>query len=326
MRILVVGATGFIGRHLVRSLHQDGHTVFSLIRNKKKFDQLALPGKALFFNSSMTQFLGTAENEGIEVVVHCAGMLFSFKEKDYYDINSEWTKELIHLLSTHYSHRRIKFIFLSSVSAHGPSASFAMSDDRPLSHYGKSKLLAEKFLRHSLPSAWTLCIVRPPIVIGPEDSAFNEIYQLVKMRFTPYPGLGGLKKIYSFIGVFDLVDYIKKMIYTQKELLVGPYYPANPCPITYRELINEIKRTLGIGLTVSLPIPYVMLEFICYFYAAYYYLSGGKVLSSLTKDKLQEMMASEWIFSSPELDKSLDFMQSNYVENLEVIFKKTLAI
>ena len=147
MKILVTGSTGFLGSHLCELLKQSGHEVYAQARNEKKFQQFKVQGRFVKgdLETEKANHWVSKLPEDLDTVIHAAGIVHSFKEGAFYKINTEGTKQLIEDLKIKYP--KLHFIFLSSLSAAGPSLQSPVNEktiEEPVSHYGRSKLLAEK--------------------------------------------------------------------------------------------------------------------------------------------------------------------------------------
>ena len=101
---------------------------------------------------------------GSHTVIHLAGVTKALRSEDYYTGNVRATEQLAHAVAG----RGIRLVHVSSLAAIGPaSAGVPLAEDadpHPLTHYGRSKLDAERVVRDLVPDA---VIVRPPVVYGP---------------------------------------------------------------------------------------------------------------------------------------------------------------
>src|SRR5262249_7296698 len=136
-------------------------------------------------------------------VVHMAGVTKSLRNEDFYRVNADGTRALAAAAANAGVKR---FIHCSTLSAAGPisGARPLVEEDppAPVSHYGRSKLAGEEALRHEA-GRMAVTIVRPPIVYGPRDKDFFEVFKMAGRGLSLSPGLFG-KKRYSLIHVEDL--------------------------------------------------------------------------------------------------------------------------
>lgn len=198
-RILVTGATGFIGSHLVERLLKEGHEVWALVRRKG----LLPHGVNVLYGDLVTGELPPLR--GFDHVFHLAALTRAVVTDDYYRVNFLGTKRLVEKLLEEGGVKG-KFVFLSSLSAQGPTSGLKPSTEEdppsPVSPYGKSKLQAEEFLQ-GLSDKLEILIIRPSIVYGPRDTYMLEFFRLIKKGFLPL-----LKKDQrlSLCYVADLVE------------------------------------------------------------------------------------------------------------------------
>jgi nucleoside-diphosphate-sugar epimerase len=210
MRVLVTGATGFVGQHLTSQLEELGHEVFVLVRNPKKLEKDFPVDRVVKIDlktASPQKIQSKLPNE-LDCVIHTAGIVHSFSTQDFYEINTNATLNLYKSLN-----KNVHFIFLSSLAASGPSKTnkelTEADPTHPVSDYGRSKLKAEKELldlnQSSLSSTAKLSILRPPMVVGPGDQGVLEIVKMIQSGIVITTGKAGVEKRYSYVSVYDLV-------------------------------------------------------------------------------------------------------------------------
>ena len=319
MKVLVTGSTGFVGSHLCERLEKEGHEVFALARNQKKFKQFKVPGKLV---------LGTLEHdkahswvdqlpEDLDAVIHTAGVVHSFDKTIFERVNTKATEQLIDDLIPLYPN--LKFVFISSLAASGPShEKIEINEEKPLSPpslYGKSKKRAEEILNQKTPKGWDVVTIRPPMVIGPRDPAVLDIFKMIESRLVLMAGMDGPRKLYSFVCVHDLVEVIFKAMIT-KGLKGQSFFASYPAIVSQSELINEIKKQMNKkALHLRMPMPFISA-------VAHVMSNINKVTSidfRLTPDKLHELEPEAWICSGK---KASDVLGVEYKWNLE----KTIGI
>jgi nucleoside-diphosphate-sugar epimerase len=211
MKILVTGASGFVGNFLLAALRDAGHEVRAASRSRIErwgVDCVLAPelGPDADWGHALL---------GVDAVVHLAGRAHvpsknadAETEKIYFRINTEGTRALAEQAAA----AGVKqFVFLSSCHAVATESGEILNAEttpRPVSAYGRSKLEAERAAREALLNtacAWT--ILRPPLVYGRGNKAnFGLLLKLVSSGI-PLP-LGSVRNRRSFIYVENLVDVI----------------------------------------------------------------------------------------------------------------------
>ncbi len=147
MRVLVTGGSGFVGSHLIERLRERGDEVVSLAKEAANRELLAGLGVETVIGDLNNGIDPVPLLDRVEVVFHLAGVTRARATDDYYEGNHRATKRLIeHCIRHGRSVRR--FVYVSSQAAAGPSLDGRPVDERipcrPVSHYGRSKMLAEK--------------------------------------------------------------------------------------------------------------------------------------------------------------------------------------
>lgn len=318
MKILVTGASGFVGSHLCQRLLKEGHTVYGLVRTPSKM-KLAHTNLILIQGDLNLPILTWAKNlpNDLDCCVHTAGIVHSYLRDEFLQVNALGTKYLIESLKILYP-LKLKFILISSLAAAGPVNLGEKKDesqiDFPVSLYGRSKKEAENILRDNAPKQWQCSIVRPPMVIGPGDVAVLDIFKMVKSRLIILPGINSKIKEYSFVCVIDLVETITRLLNSNDSLL---FYSSFPKIITFKDLIKEIQRQMKLTWIIYLPVPLFIVRFLSYILNFIYHLKNHNL--RLTPDKIYELEAMAWTCDSK---KSEQLLSQTYRYDLQ----KTVSI
>ncbi|MFT6070916.1 MAG: nucleoside-diphosphate-sugar epimerase [Bacteriovoracaceae bacterium] len=316
MKILVTGATGFVGSHLVDLLEKNGHELYCLVRSPAKAQEFKIKGRLIEGSLSSHQENPWVASlpEDLEAVVHTAGIVHSTNTDDFYKVNTHCTLQLGNDLIGRYP--KLKFILISSLAAAGASEN-EITEDRtedPLSEYGKSKLAAEQIVKDHLPKDWEKTIIRPPMVIGPRDPAVLDVFKMVKSGFVPGVGLGAGEKSYSFVCVFDLIRTIELALQTTS-LETQVYFSSYPKAIRFNSLLASIASHLERKKPFIVPLPTGMVQLV------------SKIIpklapkARLTEDKLKEIIPKAWHCCS---EKSIKDLGQSYEWNLDRTIEVTL--
>ncbi|MFZ5912987.1 MAG: NAD-dependent epimerase/dehydratase family protein [Pseudomonadota bacterium] len=161
----VTGATGFLGRYLVRALASQGWRVRILARRFPVHEQFSgLEMEVVPGDLSSVESLG-ALVRGADLVVHAAGLVKARKAADFHRVNVEGTAKLVAALNT--SGQAARLLLVSSMAAREPQ----------LSAYAASKRQAEDVLRQNLAPRHDWIILRPCAVYGPWDMEILPLFR-----------------------------------------------------------------------------------------------------------------------------------------------------
>ena len=213
MKVLVTGASGFVGSALCEHLIERGLTTTGIVRH---FPANPVPGVDYQIVSDLSKSkLWKEILAGVDVVVHCAARAHVMRDSEidplavYREVNVEGTR---YLAEQAVSYGIKRFIYISSIKVNGEGTSEQpfKADDIPAPEdaYGISKWEAEQVLQKIVcNSKLEIVIIRPPLVYGPEVRAnFFKLMRLVKSGL-PLP-LGAINNSRSFVALDNLVDLI----------------------------------------------------------------------------------------------------------------------
>ena len=220
MKFLVTGSSGFVGSNF-----------------KKYFD-----------NKSIRELHRGEEfpNHGEEVVIHLAGKAHDLKNtssaQEYYQVNTELTKKAFDAFLA--SNAKV-FMTLSSVKAVADEVQGELTEElnpNPITHYGKSKLLAEQYiLSKDIPLGKRVYILRPCMIHGPGNKGnLNLLYKLVSKNI-PWP-LGAFENKRSFCSIDNLMYVLRELI-EREDIPSGVYNVADDESISTNELIRLIAQS-----------------------------------------------------------------------------------
>jgi nucleoside-diphosphate-sugar epimerase len=223
-RVLLTGATGFVGKHLLSDLKSHGFDVqiLNLRTVHSKFD---------FRNT--------------DTLIHLAGKAHDLKNtsspSEYYETNYELTKDVYNAFIA--SEVR-KFIFMSSVKASADEVPEILKESdkaKPMTHYGKSKRMAEEFiLRQTLPEGKSFFILRPCMIHGPGNKGnLNLLYKLIS-KGIPYP-LAAFENKRSFLSIENLCFVVLELL-ERDDIPSGIYNVADDEALSTNALIKLIAK------------------------------------------------------------------------------------
>ena len=239
MKILISGASGFIGTNLTSYLtgNLPGVDFYCLVRRKKGMQ------KEILWEDLLSSGL-----KDIDAVIHLAGLAHDTKNSQddsaYDRVNFELTKMLY---DWYLKTNARKFIYVSSVKAIADSVTGILTEDakpNPLTAYGKSKLRAEEYIQQLSLGVTnkSFYILRPCMVHGPGNKGnLNLLYKFVE-KGLPYP-LGAFVNKRSFLSI-DNFNFICRELLT-KEVASGAYNLADDDALSTQELFGIIARSIG---------------------------------------------------------------------------------
>lgn len=239
--IALTGATGFIGRRLLRLLPAKGYRLRVLLRRPGEIPTEA--ASAAIGDLAAPHSLHEALR-GAEIVVHSAGLAHAMSgrpEDDFRLVNTEATLALARA-AERVGVRR--FVFLSSIRAQaGPSAAGVLTEatpPAPTDAYGRSKLAAEEGLA-GLTLDWVA--LRPVLVYG--EGVKGNMAALVCLARSPLPlPLGGLQGRRSLLSVDNLVAAVEAVIGAPSPLR-RPLIVADEDALTVSEMVAALRSGLG---------------------------------------------------------------------------------
>lgn len=263
MKILLTGATGFIGRHLVPLLHSQGHILVMPVRRP----DIKIAGHATYYLRDFDDNgAWSALMQGVDVLIHLAGRAHVLKEEQgdptqlFQQANVDFPMRLARIAALNQVKR---FVFVSSIGVMGPARTKPFSVENqpdPIEPYAKSKWLAECMLTEfSQQQGLELVVVRPPLVYGPgAPGNFGRLLSLAKLRI-PLP-FGAVHNQRSFISVQNLADFLR-LCAEHSDAAGQTFLVCDGQDISTTELLTKIRRQLGRPIWL-LPVPVSWLRWI----------------------------------------------------------------
>ncbi|MEQ8474386.1 MAG: NAD-dependent epimerase/dehydratase family protein [Marinoscillum sp.] len=249
MRILVTGANGFLGSHIIDKSLSKGHETYALVRKGSDTSNLShLRGfKAVVIDYSNIDSILKILNElpKFDLFIHNAGLVKSYTFDGYKKVNIDLTEKITQAIKKciHYN-ENLKFAYVSSLAALGP-----IGNGGPASNYGRSKLMAEGIVTRS---GLNYNIFRPTGIYGTRDVQFVPLIKAVKKGI--YPLMTSRHHKMTLINAQDVAENILECsIQHSKEIIHledGHVYEHKDLKAILESILN--KKTFN--LKVSKPI------------------------------------------------------------------------
>lgn len=309
--VLVTGASGFIGRHMVRRLIELGYRVSCLVRATSLIDELRSAGAQLVTGDvTDTAVIGRAlAVSQASIVFHLAGLTKALRADDFLRVNAGGVESVAAACADRTD--KPVLVVVSSLAAAGPCAvgrpRVESDAPTPVSAYGCSKLAGEQATARYA-GVVPISIVRPPIVFGPGDRAILEMFRpIARWGIHAVPGRG--EQRFSLIHVADLVEGL--LLAAEKGERLHPnglpgqgvYFMAMEDELTYTELGQAMAIALEKkrATVVHLPGPLVKLVGLCGD-------AMGRIRQRpawINSDKMTEALAGSWTCSSAKASTQL---------------------
>jgi nucleoside-diphosphate-sugar epimerase len=230
--ILLTGASGFIGQNIIKELQNKSLNILLCSRafgfDYKKID---------------TNYI---DKESVKTILHLAGINHDLKKTsnsdEYYQVNTELTKKVFDAFLA--SNAKV-FITLSSVKAVADEVEGELTEDHistPITHYGKSKLLAEQYITSKqIPKGKRVYILRPCMIHGPGNKGNLNLLNKLVSKGIPWP-LGSFDNKRSFCSIDNLMFIIKELIEVDY-IPSGVYNVADDETLSTNDVISILAKS-----------------------------------------------------------------------------------
>lgn len=249
MKILVTGATGFLGGHLVEELVAKGYSVRALVRRTSNTAPLRELGVEMIEGDiTKPETLGPA-TRGVDVVVHLAAYYTFFGKKELYElVNVKGTRWLA---EASLKNNVDRFIYCSSTEAIGPVKNPPADETTPLNpqfEYGRSKAKAEAEVKALAEKGLKYTIIRPSGIYGPrnvDDVSYWFITSYANRGLASLVKIGTGETLIQFAHVKDVVQGF--MLALEKNVAVNQTYIITEDKwYTYNQVYEILYELTGI--------------------------------------------------------------------------------
>ncbi len=299
MKILVTGASGFIGSFIVEEALRRGMETWAAVRgsSSKQF----LQDDRIHFIELNLQSQDDLERQlsghQFDYVVHAAGVTKCLKKDDFYRVNTEGTKNLVRAIMALKMPLQ-RFVYISSLSIYGaireqqPYQPIREDDTpQPNTHYGKSKLEAERWL-DSLAAppttSFPYVVLRPTGVYGPRERDYFLMAKSIKQHSDF--AVGFKQQDITFVYVLDVVQAV--FLACEKGKTGRKYFLSDGEVYQSTTFSDLIREELGHPWWIRIKAPIWVLRMITFLGDKWGHLTGK--ISALNNDKYYILKQRNW--------------------------------
>ena len=276
-KILITGASGFIGSFIVEEALRRGMEVWAAVRrtsSRKYLTDNRINFIELDF-SSKDQLKRQLDGKDFDYVVHAAGVTKCLDISDFKRMNTQGTRNLVDaLIELQVPIKR--FVFLSSLSVYGavhekqPYVEITENDcPRPNTAYGKSKLEAERYL-DSIGNDFPYIILRPTGVYGPRERDYFLMAESIKKHIDF--AVGFKQQDITFVYVLDVVQAV--FLALDRGMSGRKYFLSDGEVYRSTDFSDLLKKEMGVKWMLRIVAPVWVLRVVTYF---------GEKISHITK-------------------------------------------
>ncbi len=260
MKVLVTGASGFLGGWVAELLSKQNHDVRVLVRktsNKKHLESL---DRIEFAEGAVEDADAVAKAvEGVDAIIHSAGLVKAKDDDEFHRVNVQGTRNLIAAAKRSDAKLR-RFVQVSSLEVSGPSRDgkpVPVEQEDPCTAYGRSKKAAEKAVLEAK-SDLPITILRPGAIYGPRDTEILDAFKSVSRGLMPT--ISGGKALGVFVYGPDCAAACIKAV--DADVPSGSIYFVvdRTGPMTQKEFLETVEKALGKRALVRLSLPAGLLK------------------------------------------------------------------
>ncbi|OAV64826.1 dTDP-4-dehydrorhamnose reductase [Bacteroidales bacterium Barb4] len=315
-KILITGASGFIGSFLVEEALRRGYEVWAAVRSTSDLSRLPdgyvrllvdLPFHDAEALAERLREIAGKEGRAWDYVIHNAGLTKAVRKQDFFRVNAEYTRNLTEALAIACPPK--KFLLMSSLSSCGAGDEKTFrpirldNPQRPNTVYGQSKLAAENYVQSQ--SSFPYIILRPTGVYGPGDKDY--LIEIKSIRAGFDFAIGFTPQRITFIYVKDLAS-VAFLALEKEKVRNREYFVADGDVYTDASFARMIQEVVGKKHVFHARIPLVLARLACLCSEGIGRLTGKSM--TLNSDKYIILKQRNWICDVAPLREELAFTPS----------------
>lgn len=307
-RVLITGATGFIGQHLAEHMIGRVGALSCLVRKTANTGLLTTCDVQLIGGDVTDLESVQRALNNVDVVFHLAGAISALNKQTMFRVNTGGTGNVVTAAA------RVdtppKLIYVSSMAAAGPAHAAEprteMESPAPVSDYGRSKLAGEAWC-HKYCARLPITIIRPAVVYGERDRSSLELFRPISKGFAYFAGQPAWPL--SLIDVRDLVRLLCAAVdgpLLRPDSAAGLYNGVGPQSPPMSELAELLAAALGVASPRPIRVPAALMQ-------GMGMLNG--VVARVTRkprlispDKVRELVNGPWLISGAQAERELGFV------------------
>ena len=300
MRILITGASGFIGSFIVEEALRRGYDTWAAMR-KTSSSQYLKDSRIHFIELNLQdeeQLYSQLQPIGFDYVVHAAGVTKCLDKQDFFRVNTEGTKHLVNAIRRTGMPMK-RFVYISSLSVYGAICEQQpyqeiRENDTPLPNtaYGTSKLMAEQWLDRLAEDAdgrtFPYVILRPTGVYGPRERDYFLMAKSIKQHSDF--AVGYRRQDITFVYVQDVVQAV--FLALEKGQTGRKYFLSDGQVYQSTTFSDLIRRELGNPWCLRITAPVWVLRVVTFFGEHIGRLTGR--VTALNNDKYNILRQRNW--------------------------------
>lgn len=302
MKVLVTGASGFLGSHVVERLQARGDDVRCLVRKSSNTSLLQKLGVELAYGAIDQHDTLPDAVRGVDAIIHCAGLVKARDADEFDAVNHKGAAALAEAAAEH-APNLTRFVHVSSAAVMGPGAPGVKrtrdDEPNPVTEYGRSKLRGERAVL-ALKDKIPVTVLRPPAIYGPRDPEMFAFFQMVSYGLAMKMG-GGFESMVIIYGE-DCADACVTAI--DRDVPSGSvYFVTDGEARSFDAMADAIARALEVDTWARPTVPIPLLRFAARFSEAFGKATNKAMM--FTQDKVNELAIKHFDFDTSHTREEL---------------------